>query len=210
MSTPIVAIRPSDAIERLGFMLSWLGEGELPVYVDGQPNPVSRESCGNPATPRRIARMAHSFDFDDSYEVALGLPRTAEYVYHSTILWAWISSGEQEQRAFGFSPAPTVVLRIGKAKERLLIWPLRNPLLEQDARAANVRIAYALHTPRTRGAPERLRVPLPGTFMRVGRTRPAPILLSRFDDEHTFVAQDVVGKLREPPPIDAWRERQST
>lgn len=207
MTAPRVAMRPDEAVRQLVFMLSWLGEGRLPVYLDGLPNPTMRERCESPHTPRRVANAARHFDFDSSFEVAVGLPRTAEFVYNCTILWAWVKTGEQERRAAKFTPAPAVVLKVGDSKERLMIWPLRNHVLESRARDLNGRLSYALHAPRTRGVPERLRVPLPGTFMRVGRLRPAPIVLTRFDADTTFEADEVAGALREPPALDAWREK---
>lgn len=208
MSVPRVAIRPEEACKQLAWTLAYQREGELPVFVDGFPNPHRRLRCSDLRTPERVARMAYLLDLHESREVAVGLPHVAEFVYSSTVLWAWVAGGDQEARAARFRPLPSIVLKVGGSSERLLLWVLRNPVNAADAERFNVRISYALRAPRTRSRPEALRVPMVGTFMRVGRRVPAPILVTRWQpDTDLLEAQQIAGRLREPPPADAWRER---
>lgn len=208
MSAPRVAITNAGAIQELAFSLGYHG-GDLGVYLDGKPNPAHQLSCEPPRTRagERLARIAANADLEHSAEVAIGLPTIKEFVHYSTVLWAWVKSGEQVARAARFKPAPSIVLKIGGSSERLLIWVLRQPIASQLVEPHNARISYCLHAPRTRSKPEALRVPLPGTFMRVGRSVPAPILLTRLSvgpQLHTF--EQITGRLKDPPPKDAWKD----
>lgn len=209
MSAPL-RIAPANAIAELAFAIGYETSGHLPVYLDGRPNPSSYLPCNSIVrTGQRLAHLAAAMDLQESAEVAVGLPRIKEFVYSSSILWAWAKGSEQVGLAAKFTPKPSIVLRIGPAaSERLLIWVLRQPVTEEKATQLNARISYALHAPRTRSKPEDLRIPLPGTFARVGRSRPAPVLVTRLCVERGHVAEKVAGKLKDPPVNDAWRERQ--
>lgn len=209
MSAPRVAIRPAEACAQLAWTLSYEREGELPLYVDGLPNPLDRMRCADARTPERVARMAFTLDRDESMEVAIGLPRTAEFVYRSTVLWAWVTGNDQRARASTFRPAPNIVLKVGVGTERLLLWVLRKSISSGEAERFNARISYALHGARTRSKCEALRVPMPGTFMRVDRRKPAPILVTRWEPEKGLHDACAIGnRLIEPPSPDAWRERK--
>lgn len=205
MSPPRVAISPAGAIAQIAFALGWHG-GELPVYVDGKPNPEHVLPCEHTLRlGERLARIARKLDYEDNAEVAVGLPTIKEFVHNSTVLWCWVRSGESVKRAAGFTPRPSIVLKVGAGAERLLIWGLRNPITAEAVEAENARIAYALHAPRTRIKPDALRVPLPGTFARVGRGRPAPILVTRLIlGELSW--ESITADLKSPPPT--WAERQ--
>jgi len=193
-----------EAINQLSWHLGYHGDGELPVFLDGRPNPTHRLPCSNlPRTGERLARIAAYNDLQHSSEVAIGLPRIAEFVYQSTMLWSWISGSVSEKLAKTFAPAPSIVLRIGSSSVRLLLWVLRNPIVEEEARLLNERISYVLKAPRTRCKPEILRCPLPGTFARSGRQRPAPVLLTRLQVVRGLEAEQVAGGLREPP--ERWK-----
>lgn len=203
-----VAVRPAAAISELAFCLGYEQAGEIPLYVDGKPNASHYLPCADiTRTGQRLARLAHTLDLEQSAEVAIGLPRKAEFVYSCTALHAWVSGTEQVKLASKFSPKPSIVLKVGSSSERLLLWILKNPVSETKAALLNSRLSYALRAPRTRSKPEALRVPLPGSFARVGRGRPAPILLTRL---HVISGQDaekVAGRLKDPPANDAWRDR---
>lgn len=201
-----LAIAPADAIQEIVFQLSYAG-GTLPLYVDGLPNPA--HVLGHDVRlGERVAAIARRLDYSESREVAIGLPTTAEYVYRSTVLWAWVKGSDQARRAAAFTPPPSIVLRIGSSSERLLLWALRNPIGEGSATLFNERISYALRAPRTRSPVEKLRVPLPGTFMRVDRSVPAPVLVTRMKCVKGLDAEQIVARLKDPPPKDAWRERK--
>jgi hypothetical protein len=209
VSSPRVALTPADAIREIAWLAGYSREGEFPIYVNGKPNAAQRLPCRDVLRAgERLGRIAAALDMDQSAEVAVGLPRIAEFVYSTTLLHAWTTTGDAEKRAARFNPLPSIVLKVGGSKERLLMWVLRNPISEEKARILNARIAYCLGAPRTRSKPEQLRIPLPGTFARVGRSRPAPILLTRLHVERGHLAEKVAGGLREPPDPEAWRERK--
>jgi hypothetical protein len=209
VSAPRAFLRPEGANAELAFLLSYVEpHGEVPLYIDGLPKPLHHLRCADPKTPQRVARMACNLDFYESVEVALGLACTQGHVYSAPLLWAWIRGGEQEQRAAKFRPLPSLVLRIGSSSERLLGWTLKHPVAAHEADLLNARLAYALHAPRTRSKCAALRLPLPGTFMRVGRSQPAPVLVTRWQIDRPFDAAAIAGDLREPPAPDAWRQRR--
>jgi hypothetical protein len=109
-------------------------------------------------------------------------------------------------RARRFRPVPSIVLRFGGSSDRLLLWGLDEPVSVFELAARNERLSYALRAPRTRCDAGGLRVPLPGTFLRLGRQRPAPVLVTRMDAASYSLAE-VSGRLKDPPSRDAWRER---
>lgn len=197
-----------ESVRHIAFALGYHG-GDLPIYIDQRPNPARLLKCGPPHIEcgRRLAATAHKLDQDRSVEVAVGLPTIKSYVHFSTVLWAWVKGNEQLQRARGFKPSPSIVLQIGSSSERLLIWTLRNPITVELVEAYNSKISYALKAPRTRVRAEKLRVPLPGTFMRVDRRRPVPIVATRLA-LGTPTYDQVAGTLRDPPSKDAWKERK--
>lgn len=208
MGSVRAAVRPAEAIVQIVFDLGLYGEGEIPVWLDRKPNPARYYPC-RAHSGARIARWAAYQELEHSAEVAVGLPRTAEFVYRSSVLWAWTSSPAEAVRAKTFKPVPHIVLRIGNSSERLLLWVLNAPASEAKTRLYCERISYCLKAPRTRCTPEELRVPLPGTFMRLDRGKPAPVLVTRLADvDRGLDVEQIAGNLREPPPRDAWRERQ--
>lgn len=192
----------SEAVPILAFSLGYTGT-PLPLYIDAKPNPfrnVSKPWC-------RLEGIAKALDHQRSVEVAVGLSQIGGYVTQSTVLWSWVKGSEQVKRAQGFKPRPSIVLKIGASSERLLIWTLRNPVNTAISDAYNARISYALRAPRTRSKAEALRIPVPGTFLRLGRARPAAVLVTRcllggLD------YQRVAGDLKDPPPADAWKEKR--
>lgn len=197
-----------ESIRHIAFALGYNG-GELPIYVDQGPNPARSLVCA-PGLHygHRLSYVAKTLDEIRSVEVAVGLPTIMSYVHTSTVLWAWVKGGEQVKRARTFKPSPAIVLQIGTSSERLLLWTLRNPIAVELVEAYNSKISYALKAPRTRVRAEKLRVPMPGTFMRLDRKRPAPILVTRLE-MGTPTYEQVAGSLKDPPPKDAWKERKS-
>lgn len=206
MSPPRVAVPPAAAIAQIVFACAYERAGEIGIYVNGKPNPERYLPCKDVLRAgERLGRLAAALDLDRSAEVAIGLPCTGGFVYSTTVLHAWITSGEQEKRAKRFTPAPSIVLKVGGSKERLLMWVLRKPVSDDKARTLNARLSYSLGAPRTRSKPESLRIPCPGTFSRVGRERPSPILLTRLNIARGHLAEKVAGGLKEPPDPEAWR-----
>jgi hypothetical protein len=192
-----VTVDPREALDYLGWVLLWNG-GTLPIYVDGE---LRARITGH----GRLPALAQRLDFVDSAQVEVGV---AERVGAVPILWTWLESRDQVRRAARFRPTPSFVLRIGKSCRRLALWPLHEPLPYADVEPSNRRLAYALHAPQKTSAPDRLRIPLPATFMRAGRRRPAPVLVTRMVLED-FTAEQVVGRLKAPPAPWVQRMRES-
>jgi hypothetical protein len=187
-----------DAIAFLGVSL---GAGPLPLYRDGAgPKWCMRGGL----LPRFVERWS-------DLEVASGLACDSAHIEtltSSMILWAWVEGGEQVGRAQQFTPKPSLVLRMGKGcSRRLLIWALRNPIDTNEAEEANRRIAYRLGAQQKPGRPGLLRVPIPGSMLKVGRAKPVPVLVTRITTDD--FAPGFTAKLPEPPPRDAWRKRQA-
>lgn len=196
-------ISPREAINFLAFVLGWNG-GELPVFLDGSAVPSLHLPCKR-GLGDRLWERALGFDLRRGAQVEIGLPLKDGC---ATVLWAWSRSPESTFRAARFRPEPAMVLRFGKGAERLMLWGLREPVPYVSIEPANERISYALHAPRTCCRPEKLRIPLPGTFLRVGRERPAPVLVTR-RELSDYTRSQVADGLKDPPPRDAWRERKS-
>jgi hypothetical protein len=147
-------------------------------------------------------------DLQESAEVAVGLPAVNGCVLASTVLWASVRGSEQVERVRTFRRKPSIVLKLGCGSERLLLWLLGEPVDVGLVESANRKLAYALRAVQKGGRAEELRVPLPGTFLRLGRARPAPITVTRLDLGAVFTHHVLVGGLKDPPPPDLWRERQ--
>lgn len=179
--------------------------GVTPLYVDGSPNPAAHLPAG--ALGPLAARMRRYA----GHQMELGLPEVCARSGGPgvcAVLWAWVESREQAQRAGRrFKPLPSMVLRMGGSCRRLLLWWLKEPAVYVSVVAANKRIAYALGAPQKYAEPERLRIPLPGSCLTVGRKRPCPVVVTRRTDLVYTLAQ-VAGRLREPPAPYMTRLRE--
>lgn len=198
-------IDAQDAAMALAFTVGWEG-GVIPVFVDGRPAAQFSVAC-SPGAGSMLWRKARALDDLRSSEVTIGLPLADGYVRGSTVLWAWVRGTEQVTRARTFRPAPTTVLKMGAGSERLLIWGLSECLAYPSVQPANERLSYALHGARTMCEPEKLRIPLPGTFLRHGRARPAAVTCQKLIGGWLSRRQ-VVGELKDAPSKTAWRERK--
>jgi hypothetical protein len=195
VSLRFLEVDPAEAVAFLAFTVGW-GAGELPVYLDGQLAPAFSAPAG------RLWERARALDERRSCQVEIGLPLTSGV----SVLWCWTRTPDSTRRASRFRPAPSMVLRFGSGAERLLLWGLGERASWPSIEPHNERVAYALRAPRTRCVPEKLRIPLPGTFVRVGRSRPAPVLVTRMELGE-YRLEDVTRRLRMPPAKDAWRQR---
>lgn len=190
-----------EAVRLLAFLTGW-GGGVAPVYRDGSAVASGYMDCSQPSETatdllRRIVRGR------DNAQLELGLPERQRGIGgpgECTVLWCWVESKDQARRAGKrFKPLPTMVLRMGSSCRRLLLWGLEEKVAYASVVAANKRIAYALRAPQKWSEPEKLRIPLPATFLRVGRKRPAPVFVTRMGEE-MFTRVAVAGRLRDPPP----------
>lgn len=207
VSARAVDIGTPDALAAIGFILGWDG-AHLPLFVDDGRQCERVQWVQDPVTT--LARRVGAIELADDVEIKAGAPcnhRELDSVVRVPALWVWVEGSVQTSFAFRFRPLPSVVLRMGAGSRRLLLWALHEAVPAVSVEAANRRLAYALHAPQKWAPPEKLRVPLPGTFLRWGRARPVPVLVSRVDDV-TYTRAQVVSRLREPPPADAWREKR--
>jgi hypothetical protein len=194
-------VEPVEALWALSLLIGWNG-GEIPVYLDGGEVPVRWLDLASLARgTSALAECVERWDRVQSRQVEIGLPqmRGVGEPTASTILWVWAESRESVKHAVKRRPAPTMVLRMGMSCRRLLIWSLREIVPAIVVEASNRRLSYALHAPYVCADPDKLRVPVPGTFLRVGRKRPVPVLTTLVETDRTYWRKDVVGRLRDPP-----------
>jgi hypothetical protein len=93
----------------------------------------------------------------------LGLPgeeRKRGSVKRASVLWAWVDTEPQLERARAFEPLPTIVLKEGRVC--LLLWALENPLPRYEIQEVNTRLAHRLKARRRLLEPNALRIPVPG------------------------------------------------
>lgn len=203
-----LAVSGLEAAESLVLMLGCNG-GRIPVFVDNGAHPAFGLSCDDGKLPGgRLWARAERLDFDESRQVTVGLPTVKGDVGWSMVLWAWVTGSEQLARAARFKPAPTMVLRFGDSSDRLMLWALKKPIPWAMIEPHNDRVAYALGASRARCQGEYLRVPLPGTFLRVRRSRPSPVLVTRLDLTAVYDLAQVTGRLKDAPSKDAWRTKK--
>jgi hypothetical protein len=192
-----------EALEALGVIVGYAG-GWMPVYRtrEGRVRVFWRES-------RRPGLGSTIRALDEAYgdQITLGLPEARRFnggVGSCTVLWSRVQGPDQLRRANAFRPRPTMVLADGRSS-RLCLWWLERPVSYFVARDANRKIAYCLRAVQKWGDPDALRIPCPGSCVTEGRARPLMVRVSRLTTA-SFVPDMVVGRLREPPPKDAWRE----
>jgi hypothetical protein len=187
----------SDAIGALVFMVGWNG-GVMPVYRNGRGVPSAFVDCKQAPAWDLAGRALRARDGD---QVEVGLPEVSSRgggPSACTCLWVWVESKDSARRAGRFRPLPSLVLRMGGSCRRLLLWALEEVVPYPILVAHNKRLAYFLRCPQKWAEPEKLRIPLPGTFLRVGRVRPCPVVVTRVSED-TFPRVGVGGRLREPP-----------
>lgn len=125
----------------------------------------------------------------------------------SSILWVRTDTGKEAAKLRNFRPRPAVVIREGASSRYVAFWALLDPLPDLDwLERANRRLAHHLGT-KKKYAKDSFTFSLPGAVLREGRSRPVPVELVRFEPE-VLRARDVVGKLRDAPDPDAWRNSQ--
>jgi hypothetical protein len=186
------------ALSNLLFLTGW-GGGVRPLYRDAKPNPTGYTPATGMEAERTILRRLAGWH---GQQVELGLPEVKRGSYGPSTcscLWAWVETRDAAARAWRFRPRPTFVLKVGASCKRLLIWALEENVPEVLVVSANKRLAYALHSPQKWAQPEKLRIPIPGGVVTVGRKRPAPVTVTRNGDE-TYLRAQIVGRLRDPPP----------
>lgn len=194
----------NEALYAIDFILGWAG-GSMPVELTSE-RVTFWHRCGQPGDGARLARVVRWHDERLDTEIRLGIPQAGPCnggVSAATALWAVVDGKDQLQRAWRFKPRPSMVLQAGGGSRRWLLWALSERVDYFALEAANRKIAYALRAVQKHGDPDRISFPAPGTCLREDRARPVPVRVARLTTD-SFTAQSVVGRLKEPPPKDAW------
>lgn len=182
--------------ERSAWMPLERSTAEGPAYTDHH----------QPGSPQLLVRWVQHADLALNEEVRLGLPRQTlgGSVTVCTALWAVVEGKEQAAQLARFRPAPGLVLREGASSRRTALWPLRDSWRWADVLKANKRIAYRLRSVQKWSDPDVMVIPAPGSCLRVGRSRPAPVVVEALTLEQ-YGLLDVVGRLKDPPEQD-WQK----
>jgi hypothetical protein len=116
------------------------------------------------------------------------------------VAWAVLQTSAARQALERFRPAPTVVLRAGRTQLRWALWALAAPLWGSYIEQATERLAYALHGLRRAASSETL-IPCPWSVLD-GRQ-----IVVEFEQPEIYTAKQVVGHLRDAPPLHNWRRQ---
>lgn len=180
----------------------------MPVRCASWPH---TEHCWRRGPRDDLAGLIRWLDEQYSDEIRLGVPQERidnGGVGRCSMLWAHVTGHDQLDRAQRFRPRPTLVIAEGTSTARWLIWWLDKPMNYFDVVAANRKVAYALHARQKDGDPDMAWIPAPGSCLRDGRSRPAPVRVSRLTTA-SFELPAVVGRLREPPDRFAWMDARA-
>lgn len=196
----------SEALQAFLTISAWWG-GHVPVQLASwSANPETRETIWRRGPSEDLAGIVRYLDEQYSDEIRLGVPQSRPWaggVSWVSMLWAVVEGSDQLQRARRFRPLPSLVLQAGAGSRRWLIWALEDRLNYFGAQEANRKLAYALRATQKHGDVDLAWFPAPGTCLRAGRSRPVPVRVARLTTD-TFRADSVVGRLKDPPPRDAW------
>ncbi len=200
------AIRFWDLISGWHPQAAW-----MPVYLQRPDDPRGIRThwhrCGVAGSADRLFRFVRGMDEDYSDEIHFGLPEPRRWFGEPsrvTVLVLRVEGAEQVKRAGWLKPRPSFAVREGNSSRRTLVWALEEALSYPEAEDAARKLAYRVGARQVDGVPERVRVPAPGTCLRVGRARPCAVRVTRAQP-HWFTARRVVGGLKDPPARDAWR-----
>lgn len=201
----VQAAQFDQALHALELMLGFSG-GYMPMWLE-RPGRRRRyfHAVGVPGAGRLLVDLVRTADERHSDEILLGLPESQPWhgPTRGTVLWCRVEGKDQLARARRFRPLPSLVLAEGSTTRRLLIWALRRAVPYHELEDANRKIAYALRATQKHGVPENLRIPAPGTCLRVGKSRPVPVVVSRLTTA-SYLAPQIVGRLKQPPEIKWW------
>lgn len=163
--------------------------------------------------PHAADRLAHTAERRDrlySEEIRISMPRARRglrLTAQTALCWVVTDSKDAAGRLERFGHPPTLVLREGATVRKTALWLLNRPVDRERVIRANRRLAYALRCPTVKHSdPDSMTLPLPGTFLRNGRTRPVPVVVEALRPVNYTMAQ-LVGRLKDPPTADAWKER---
>lgn len=209
-----------DALEGLSLLLSAGGGNVLPVefwtphFPDEPPTTLWPRNDS-----RHLQQLVAHHEPEWSAELLCGFPRSRPG-HHEAIaggpvswpgamplplLWTRTENKDSARRLERFRPAPSLLLREGDTVRHIAFWLVRRPLTWSQLERANKRIAHNVGAPKKYADPDTFTFPLPGTFLRRGRTRPVPVTVESMSLE-THTAKAIVGRLKDAPDPDAWRK----
>lgn len=199
-------VPPRAALEAIGDAAG-LREGWAPVHFRrGDRDAITWHRLGVDGAADLLARTVLERSMTWSDEAIIGLPQRKRWsggVAGASLLWCMVAGSDQLARARRFRPLPSIVVQEGGSSRRWLMWRLAEWVDYFELAAANRRLAYAVRAVQRHGDPDGFACPAPGTFLRVGRSRPVAVSCVRLTDA-VFSPGAVVDRLREPPPKDAW------
>lgn len=178
-------------LQRVGALLSLHGAGVLEV------NAVGTNAWMRAARAYRLLPPLERLLWEREPQImAVPLRRAGRYLERvpSALLWARTQSAAQAAALRSFRPAPAVVIRTGS--RYTAFWALEYPLTRDGTLRANRRIAKRLGTPYT-SCDVNLSFFLPGAVLRLGRGRPVPVEMPRYEPELHDV-RAIVGHLKDP------------
>lgn len=198
-----------EALQAYLFMGAWWG-GAVPVKLGSwaPSTEAGSETIWRHGPHSDLAGIVRDLDASCDDEVLLGVPESRPWaggVSSGSMLWAVVDGPDQLQRARQFKPHPSLVLQAGAASRRWLFWALEEPVSYFALQAHNRKLAYALRAVQKHGDADSAWFPAPGTCLRRGRARPVPVRVARLTTD-VFPADSIVGRLKEPPPKDAWMD----
>lgn len=147
------------------------------------------------------ARLRRALQLPDCHVSAVA--RREENTFALTrahMLWVRLERRECGARLARFQPAPTLVVREGATLRRWAYWALSDPLHGFAVDEANQRLAWALRG-RTATAAATTLVLSPFARLRHSDS------FCEFESDTISTPGQIVGRLADPPPTDAWRER---
>jgi hypothetical protein len=203
----IHAAPAGEALTALQFFVGWSG-GWIPIE---RLRERETKRFWRRALAPGLPALVQDLDARYSDEIRFGLPQARRFnggVGAATILWARVETGEQYENAKILRPLPSLVLREGGTLKRLLIWGLEEQLPWPQVVQANKRLAYRLGTKQADADPDRLWIPAPGTCLRVGRSRPVPVVCALLSTV-TYTRDGVVGFLKDPPESNWWERKDN-
>jgi hypothetical protein len=150
---------------------------------------------------RSQGRLRRALKIPDCHVSAVA--RRDENTYSLTrahMLWARLERPDCVARLARFHPSPTLVVREGSSARRWAYWALSEPLFGFAVDEANQRLAWALRGRRSAAAATTL-VLSPFTRLRTGDP------FCEFESDTISSPGQIVGRLSDPPSVNAWRDR---
>lgn len=120
-------------------------------------------------------------------------------------LWAVLETGDNRKRLRAFTPRPTLVLQEGDTNHAVALWALAHPLEREPAMRANKRLAHALGAKKKHCDPWDFTLRTPDSLVPTKRGEKRVRVL--WCQPSLYAPLQVIGRLRDAPDPEKWRER---